>query len=124
MSEWDTEKVADLLGKTLTAAKVVGGDEVHFTTAEGETYRLYHDQDCCETVKIERCGTDGWYASLEGNEMIVQEATEKIESVPASESATRTTFIINPGKYPCLFIEWLGESNGYYSESVSFVEVK
>lgn len=46
------EKFEDLLGKTLTGIdKEVG--ELVFTLDTGEKYKLYHSQDCCESVTIE-----------------------------------------------------------------------
>jgi hypothetical protein len=45
---------AALVGKTLT--KIDGGkdsDMLTFHTTEGETYKMYHSQSCCETVYLE-----------------------------------------------------------------------
>src|SRR5690625_2398491 len=48
----------ELLGKTITKGvimKVYDGNEdsVTFETTDGETYVMYHEQDCCESVNIE-----------------------------------------------------------------------
>jgi len=99
-----------------------GSEEVILKTASGRVFKMYHQQDCCESVQITRHSS--FYGNAD-NPLEVHEAEEKIEqNIPASESATRTTFIINGGSYSGFFIEWVGESNGYYSESVSFVELK
>ena len=99
----------------------VGSEEVAIKTKSGRTFRMYHEQDCCESVAVSRVYIG--YGFNDESGMEVMDATEKIESdIPASESATRTTFVINPGGSTAV-IEWIGESKGYYSESVSFVEV-
>lgn len=122
MKTQDSNFAVALKGGTLVSivGAEVGKDEVTFKTKSGRTFRMFHSQDCCETVKISRVSSI--YCS-DGNGIEVTEAEEKIEhNIPASESATRTTFIVNKGTYSGFFIEWIGESNGYYSESVSFVE--
>lgn len=122
-TENDSNFAVALKGETLISVEgaEVGKDEVIFKTKSGRTFRMFHSQDCCESVSITRVSSI--YTSGEG--ITVNEAEEKIEAdIPASESATRTTFIVNGGGWNGFFIEWIGESNGYYSESVSFVEVK
>ena len=42
----------DLLGKTLVEV-VVKDDEVYFTCDDGTKYKMYHMQDCCESVYLE-----------------------------------------------------------------------
>ena len=46
MSGENEKDFSELLGKTLTKVDGgVGDDEIVFTTAEGDQYRLYHYQD-------------------------------------------------------------------------------
>ncbi len=121
MKQTDSNFAVALKGLTIIAIEgcEVGSDEIRFKTKCGRQFRMYHSQDCCESVNIVRCGSP--YLSEEGVE--VTDAREVIENnVPASESATRTTFVFNDNSYQKFYAEWLGESNGYYSESVSFVE--
>ena len=122
MNTKDSNFAVALIGEHLISVEglKVGSTEVIFKTASGRTFKMYHEQDCCESVNVTRHSTPYTY----GEGLAVKEATEKIEqNIPASESATRTTFCINGGSYSGFFIEWVGESNGYYSESVSFVEI-
>ncbi|MDG0882196.1 hypothetical protein P6U15_29985, partial [Bacillus paranthracis] len=42
-----------LEGKVLTKIKQDVPDELLFHTSEGEVYKMYHEQDCCEEVGIE-----------------------------------------------------------------------
>ena len=42
----------DLVGKTLSEIKN-NGDELIFIVDDGNEYKMYHAQDCCESVSIE-----------------------------------------------------------------------
>jgi hypothetical protein len=46
-------ELKDLIGKTLTKVEKVSEDEIIFITNEGKRYKLYHSQDCCESVTDE-----------------------------------------------------------------------
>lgn len=49
-----TVKFEDLLGKTLVKCYMNNLDsEIMFVDNEGHSYKLYHEQDCCESVYIE-----------------------------------------------------------------------
>ena len=49
-------QINELLGKTLTNIDA-SDTEIYFLTDAGEKYRMYHSQDCCESVSIEDiCG--------------------------------------------------------------------
>ena len=122
--------VSVLKGKTLSDIRIVkdydGEDvEIHFTTECGEVYKMYHQQSCCESVYIEDiCGD---LQDLIGSEILIAEEVEG--EIPADfedryhESYTFTFYKFATRK-GYVDIRWLGESNGYYSESVDFVKVK
>ncbi|MDW9650814.1 hypothetical protein GOB33_22280 [Sinorhizobium meliloti] len=108
-----------LLGKTLTEVRREGDEEIYFTTSEGETFMMYHSQDCCECVQIE--DIEGDLQSLVGNPILVAEEASN-EDPNACESGTWTFYklaTINGH----VDIRWYGSSNGYYSEFVSFEKV-
>ncbi len=46
-------KFSDLLGRTLIEVKNFDNDEIQFATDDGKRFRLYHDQDCCESVNVD-----------------------------------------------------------------------
>lgn len=86
------------------------------TLEDGTTLRLYHDQDCCETVVIEDIDIDP--KDLIGSTLVSFE--EASEYDPDYEYGSQTwTFYKIQTSTTCATIRWLGESNGYYSESVS-----
>lgn len=41
-----------LIGKTMTSV-IQHDNEIIFTLEDGKQYKLYHEQDCCEGVRIE-----------------------------------------------------------------------
>lgn len=116
MSYWNYEDVNVLLGKVLTKVENVDNEELIFHTSTGESYRMYHEQDCCESVYIE--DIVGELNDLVGFPITMAE--EVSESDPhASESGTWTFYkFATTSGY--VTIRWYGYSNGYYSESVSF----
>lgn len=117
-------KFESLQGKVLTEV-VVNDDktEVLFHTSGGEVYKLYHEQDCCESVWLEDvCGDLG---DLIGPPLAVANEchSESIEdTAPYGDSQTWTFYNMATTK-GSVTLRWFGTSNGYYSESVDFEKV-
>lgn len=115
----------DLVGKTLTHIDKQS-DEITFTCSDGEKYKMYHSQDCCESVTVE--DVIGELDDLIGSPILQAEestsgddpAEYKREYAP--ESCTWTFYKLATLK-GYVTIRWVGESNGYYSESVDFVKL-
>ena len=117
-------EITELLGKTLTAIeKSQANDELIFTVDDGTQYKMFHRQDCCEGVSIE--DVNGDLQDLVGSPITqAEESSNSEENKPSeySESWTWTFYKLATIK-GYVTIRWLGESNGYYSESVDFVKV-
>ena len=100
----------------------IGSDNITFITDNGEVYNMYHDQDCCESVYIESVVGD--IEDLIGVPLLIAEEStsgENPEGAEVSEyqdSFTWTFYKLATIK-GYVDIRWYGESNGYYSESVS-----
>ena len=45
--------IEELKGKVLEEVRDTGYDELYFYTVDGDTYRMNHEQDCCEHVELE-----------------------------------------------------------------------
>jgi hypothetical protein len=122
--ENEMAELKDLIGKTLTKVEQVGDDEIVFITNEGRRYKLYHSQDCCESVTVEDIVGD--LADLVGEPILVaEEATSdrNPEGVTKEYQDSFTwTFYKFATRKGYVDIRWYGESNGYYSESVDFEE--
>lgn len=123
MKYYDSYCNVDVLkGKTLASISGdVGSDEVVFVTTDDETYRMFHQQDCCESVALEDVSGD--LQDLVGSEILVAEQVEGEgpADFQAYESHTWTFYKFATRK-GYVDLRWLGQSNGYYSERVSFVK--
>ena len=109
-----------LIIKSITGLKE-GEDEVFFNTECGRQFKMYHEQNCCETVYIDDvCGDT---KDIVGSVIVQAEERESKIDDNTCESGTWTFYDIWTAK-GSVNIKWLGESNGYYSESVSFCEGK
>lgn len=116
--------ISELMGKTLIEISPtnIGDDEIVFTTDTGEQWKMYHSQDCCESVSIEDINGD--LQNLIGSPItLADESTsdDNPEGVKSEnqDSFTWTFYRIATAK-EFVVIRWYGESNGYYSESVYF----
>lgn len=120
----DRCNIQDLMGKTLRAIHNNNDDELIFECDNGESYRMYHEQDCCESVSLEDvCGD---LNDLIGCPIRVAEEVSNLDDLkPLSEwteSYTWTYYNIATDK-GFVTLRWYGESNGYYSESVDFEKI-
>lgn len=116
--------IEELLGKTLTNIENREDEELIFTCTTGERYRLYHDQDCCEYVTIE--DIVGGLDDLIGLPILLAEESSNSDDPPGGEepeSFTWTFYRLATAR-GSVTIRWYGESNGYYSESVTFERLR
>lgn len=120
----------DLVGKTLSEIKD-NGDVLIFIVDDGTEYKMYHAQDCCESVTIEDINGD--LNDLIGTPILLAEEISNYEPV-SDEDKQKTKEADEWGSCTWTFyklatikgyvdIRWFGESNGYYSESVDFIQV-
>lgn len=127
---WDSKDINPEQMKGMKIISVTGlekdSDEVFFNTECGKQFKMHHEQNCCECVTIEDvCGDvedliDGTIIHFEER---TNEGDEDSKDKPNeySESFTWTFYDIQTNK-GSVNIRWLGESNGYYSESVNLTE--
>lgn len=127
---------SDLLGKTLTQIVLAEDKEtVEFFTADGQTYRQFHCQDCCEGVSVEEIVGD--LADLIGTPIL--QAEEVTHTGDDGDSSDWPEGVEKEGRYfesytwtfyklatikGSVTIRWFGSSNGYYSESVDFALIE
>ena len=109
----------DLEGRTLVGVERNGNEELIFTCDNGDVFKMFHEQDCCECVEIEDINGD-MDDLLNSKIMVSEEKTNVSENDYGS--GTWTFYLIRTMKGD-VDIRWHGESNGYYSESVDFVKI-
>lgn len=119
--------ISVLVGNKITSINVLDNERINFILDNKRTFTMYHTQDCCESVFI--------YSIVDNLDDITNSeiisATEEVlcnqdpdwhTHVGYRESFTWTIYNIE-SKKGAVKIIWLGESNGYYSESVHFSEI-
>ena len=118
-----------------TFVEIIGDEnssELIFMDEDGTKYTMYHSQDCCESVYIE--SIEGDLSDLIGTPILQAEevTNEEYEDKWLAQQKEEDNYI---DSYTWTFyklatikgyvtIRWLGESNGYYSESVDIVMEK
>lgn len=115
---------SDLQGMTLTKVEQIGDDEIRFVTDDGRAFKLHHYQDCCESVVVEDiCGD---LADLIGTPILLAEEAESDEPPEGCQRIEEDlwTFYKLRTIKGSVDIRWHGSSNGYYSVSVNFDEMK
>ncbi len=113
----------DLIGVTLKTVTGAGGDDqITFEAEDGREWGIYHLQSCCEWVRVEDIAGD--LNDLIGAPIVQAEESinenEQIDGKPEYRNSCRWTFYRIATAKGLVVIRWLGESNGYYSESVDF----
>lgn len=91
---------------------------VTLSLEDGRRIRFYHEQDCCESVLLE--DFEGEETDLVGGRLFCIEEVSDADGPPPEhpDSFTWTFYKIVTSK-GYVWLRWLGESNGYYSEEIT-----
>ena len=135
--------IEEIIGKTVVKINKELNKALLFHCVTGETYKMFHQQDCCESVTIEDiCGDlndlvntpivqafEKSHKASEGK-IDIENYTDKVafrllglKVDRCVDSCTWTFYTFSTIK-GTVTIRWYGESNGYYSESVSFEKIE
>jgi len=109
----------EFIGKTLTA---ISEDSFSFT--DGTRYAFHHFQDCCENVRLECSnGTGDMLASpiKEFSDSSEEPITHANYNYYESHTWTTYTIICENGAWRKYY--FLGESNGYYGETMNIIKL-
>ncbi|PGT89791.1 DUF7448 domain-containing protein [Bacillus thuringiensis] len=119
---WTDAEIEDLHGKVLTNIEKQGDRKLMFLIKGGETFEMFHKDDCCETVKVEDiCGDleDLLHSPI----LLAEKVSGKLEKpLHATDESYTWTFYKLATLKGFVTIRWYGESNGHYSEKVDFVK--
>lgn len=118
---YEDEDFGLLVGKTLTDIDV-SDEEVLFVCNDDSAFRAYHMQDCCESVYLARINGDAeslvGETIVESEDIILDEWPDDEEKPSYLDSWTWTYHRVKTDSGKIVVFKWLGQSNGYYSESV------
>lgn len=104
----------ECIGKTIVEIRGAKKDSDHisFLFSDGSCFKMYHPQECCETVEVEDiCGD---IDDLLNTPLLGAEASANKDD---NESGTWTFYKFRTQK-GYVDIRWYGTSNGFYSEEV------
>lgn len=117
----------ELLGKTFVdiveKSNTGGDDKIIFTSSDGYTYTMYHEQDCCESVEIDDINGD-LNDLLNNPILLAEESTNYNKPRSSNDEESLWTFYKLGTVKGYVNIKWYGTSNGYYSMGVTIVKSK
>lgn len=109
-----------IVGKTI-ASVIADSEQVIFVFTDGMTGKLYHSQDCCESVSL--IDGENELQDLVGSPILKAEETSNSDD-PApdqwGDDCQLWTFYRISTLHASANLRWFGSSNGYYSVSVDF----
>lgn len=99
-------------------------DEISFMFDDGSSCVFFHEQDCCEDVRVEDVNGD-WYTLigspiLIAEEKVSGETSQNAQFQDEEDSCTWTFYTFRSIK-GSVDVRWFGSSNGYYSEAVDIM---
>ena len=99
-----------------------GSGEIRFVTSDGEQFRMFHYQACCESVTVEDVVGD--VEDLIGSPVLrAEERSNGVENIEDGRGVEQWTFYTIATIRGTVDLRWYGTSNGYYGTSVAFEAV-
>ena len=122
-SSYEDDDIAILIGLTLDQINgaTEGSSEIVLSVGD-RTFRMYHRQDCCESVSVNEIIGD--VNDLLHTPILHAYGETNHDPPPEHVESFTWTFYRLATIKGTVTLRWLGASNGYYSERVSFVEDK
>lgn len=122
MGYGDRVSIDEFIGKTLVSVKEAGSNEVYFEFIDGSKYKMFHEQDCCESVYLE--SVDVPLKHLIGMPILAaSEETNSDNHLSGSDDSHTWTFYKIATFYTTCVMRWYGTSNGYYFESIDIERI-
>ena len=120
---WGDDKEQDKVLKTLVGCTLVSADAYEFVTDDGWKILFHYEPDCCATADVKDVSGD--FADLVGSPLTLAEVVVKSQEEPEPEypESWTWTFYKFATMKGYVDVQWLGDSNGYYSENVSVTVV-
>jgi hypothetical protein len=117
--DWESQVgIEQMVGKVFTRVSGGVGDGELVFENDTERFVFFHQQDCCESVDINDIVGD--LQDLVGEPLLMaEEVSGYVGPEPEYYDSYTYTFYKFATRKGYVDVRWLGESNGYYSESVS-----
>lgn len=115
-----SDKIELLKNKVIEKIDRNGNESLIFRLKDGDTFKMYHDQDCCEDVYLEDIIGD--LDDLIDSPIIMAELSKNFKDLEYGNSCTWSFYKLATIK-GYVTLRWYGESNGYYSEEVEFEKI-
>jgi hypothetical protein len=97
--------------KSIDHVEGSGGPEVHFNMEDGSVVLVCHDQNCCESVGIDKMDKEDLAMCIGDGPVTFTRTVGRSETVEGTY-----TFITLQSQHNNATFSFRGESNGYYSE--------
>ena len=112
--QYGSEQFPAMTGKVF--ASVVATEDALTFENDNEKFVFYHEQDCCENVEIKDITGD--LADLVGAPILLAEMTWRNANDSEVDECGTWSYYKFRTHQGDVTVCWLGESNGYYSETV------
>ena len=106
--------IEQLKGMTITAVVYKEVNESLLIHLNTHVLKMFHHQDCCESVYL--ADVVGSFEDLIGYPLL--EVSESIVSIPTEDDSSTASYYNFKTIKANVQLRWVGESNGYYSETV------
>jgi hypothetical protein len=123
---YGTELFKSIKGMTFSSIEKIGNYEIKFTEYSGRKFMMSCYDDCRASCTIDEVHGD--LSDLVGSPILLAEEVVSRENPEGVTKGYQDSFTWTFYKLATIkgsvTIRWYGESNGYYSESVTFEELK
>lgn len=110
--------IGQLVGCSFRQVSIESKNQLVFFLGE-RSFKMFHEQECCEDVAV--IDVAGALSDLENTPIV---SASEVSNSSSNEDGTSTwTFYKFRTRKGDVTIAWRGDSNGYYSEGVSIVEL-
>ena len=109
-----TSKFEQIQGMTITAVVYKETTESLLIHLNTHVLEMIHHQDCCETVYL--ADVVGSFEDLIGYPLL--EVSESIVDIATEDMSSTTSYYNFRTVKASVQLRWVGESSGYYSETV------
>ena len=106
--------IDQITGMTITAVVYKETDESLLIHLNTHVLEMLHHQDCCETVYL--ADVVGSFEDLIGYPLL--EVSESIVDIATEDMSSTTSYYNFRTIKASVQLRWVGESSGYYSETV------